>query len=332
MRPGAQVLVTGATGFIGRHLVRSLVQRGDKVLAMGRNQARLDELRCIDCEVIRGDLRDAEQVEKACQGKTTVCHVGALSTPWGRWREFVGCNVVGTQNVLNACLANDVTRCVYISSPSVTSGRGDIVNQNETAAMPKRAISPYSLSKRMAEQLVTKIPFDRLETVVLRPKAVFGPGDDALLPRLARAAKIRRLRQIGSGRNRVDLTYVDNVVYAIERAIDCQQAAGKTFLITNDEHPVLWDVIRDVCRELGFHHNLRQIPSSIAYAAAAAMECRARLFGGEPLLTRYSVTILAKTQTYDISQAKLHLGYRPQVSLQEGIARTLTDLRQQHLV
>lgn len=326
-RPNRRVLVTGATGFIGRHLVRSLIQRGDDVRAMGRNPMRLVELRAMGCEVVSCDLRDSKQVAMACRNISTVVHVGALSTPWGSWQEFLGCNVRGTQNVLAGCLSSGVKRCVFISSPSVTSGKGEIVNQNESAEMPRRAISQYSLSKRMAEQLVVGLPPDQLETVVLRPKAVFGPGDEALLPRLTRAARVRRLRQIGSGLNKVDLTYVDNVVQAIELSIDSDDAASQTFLITNDEHPMLWEVIRYVCREMGLDHKLRQIPRSVAYAAATALELRARLFGGEPLLTRYSVTILAKTQTYDISHAKQRLGYRPRVSLEEGIARTLADLK-----
>ena len=322
-----RVLVTGATGFIGKHLVRALVARNDVVRCMGRNPRVLDELASWGCELVRGDLRDAALVSQACEGIDCVCHVGALSSPWGRKRDFLSCNVAGTTNVLAGCRTQRVARCVYISSPSVTSTTAHIVDQREDQPFPQRAISTYSYSKRLAEDLVRNASWPGFNTVILRPKAVFGPGDQALLPRLLRAAQQSRLRQIGDGQNRVDLTYVGNVVDAILLAITQPGAAGQTFLITNDEHPLLWELIRSVCRELGYSHRFRSIPLPVAWAAATGMEWRARVMGGEPLMTRYSVTILAKTQTYDITWAKERLTYRPRVSLADGIALTLDSMR-----
>jgi 2-alkyl-3-oxoalkanoate reductase len=168
-----------------------------------------------------------------------------------------------------------------------------------------------------------------LETVIVRPKAIFGPGDAALLPRLISAARQKRLPQIGNGRNLVDLTYVENVVHALLLALDAGAAVGKTYTITNDEHVPLWDVIQAVLHRLSLPAHLRSIPLSVALAAAALMEMRAARTGKEPLLTRYSAMILGRTQTYDIGAARLDLGYTPCVSVADGIERTLKSLQVQ---
>jgi nucleoside-diphosphate-sugar epimerase len=166
-----------------------------------------------------------------------------------------------------------------------------------------------------------------LPAVILRPKAIFGPGDHALLPRLIAAARAGRLPQIGDGQNRVDLTYVENVVHAVLLALDSEVAIGKTYTITNDEHPLLWEVIRDVLTRLGLSTRLRRIPLSLAFIAATLMEWGAAFTRQEPWLTRYSVGLLARTQTYDISAAKRDLGYAPRVTVAEGLDRTLESLR-----
>ena len=162
--------------------------------------------------------------------------------------------------------------------------------------------------------------------MTLRPKAVFGPGDTSLLPRLLAAARKGRLPQIGDGRNLVDLTYVDNVVHALLLALTAGAAVGGTYTITNGEHVPLWDLIKTVLQRLGIHANLRRLPYLVVYALAGLMELRATLFGGEPLLTRYTAAILAKTQTYNIEAARRDLGYAPLVSIPEGVERTLAEL------
>jgi nucleoside-diphosphate-sugar epimerase len=135
------------------------------------------------------------------------------------------------------------------------------------------------------------------------------------------------LPQIGNGRNLVDLTYVENVVQALMLILDVRTAMGKTYTITNNEHILLWDVIRQVLRELDLATNLRQVALPVALAAAGLMEAQAILMSREPLLTRYSAAILGRTQTYDITAARRDLGYSPQVSVSEGIRRTLAALK-----
>ncbi|MGA7733158.1 MAG: NAD-dependent epimerase/dehydratase family protein [Chloroflexia bacterium] len=321
------ILVTGGTGFLGRHLARALLSEGHRVRLMGRNMedSGIEALLNDGAVPVRSDLRDRAAVAEACRGAEVVFHVGALSAPWGKRSEFFGTNVGGTQSVVSGCRLHGVRRLVYVSSPSVVFDGRDHINLREDAPYPRRFASVYSLTKKLGEDVVNGAS-SSIETVILRPKAMFGPGDVALLPRLIAAARRGRLPQIGNGRNRVDLTYVDNVVHALLLSMASPAAPGHTYTITNDEHPRLWSVIRDTLRRLGLPTRLRRIPLPVALAVVCAMEAAALVTGREPTLTRYSAAILARTQTYDITAAKRDLGYAPVVSFAEGMERTLFDM------
>ncbi len=323
------VLVTGGTGFLGRHLAAALVQRGHSVRLMGRNFAPAKSLLEQGATPVAVDLRDREAVIAACAGVEVVFHVGALSAPWGKRADFYAINVGGTEAALAGCLAHGVRRLLYVSSPSVVFDGRDQLAAREDVPYPRRFTSIYSLTKKLGEDHVNAARATGLETVILRPKAIFGPGDQALLPRLIAAARQQRLPQIGNGRNLVDLTYVENVVHALLLASEAPAAIGKTYTVTNNEHIPLWEVIQLVLKRLKLSTNLRQIPLPVALAAASLMEMRAALTGREPLLTRYSATILARTQTYDISAAQRDLSYTPPVSITEAIERTLVALEEE---
>lgn len=276
---------------------------------------------------VKADLRERSAVVAACAGMDAVYHVGALSAPWGRREEFFRTNVDGTRHVLEGCRAHSVSRLIYVSSPSVVFDGRDQVGLTESAPYPTHFLSTYSLTKKLGEDLVTSAVAQGLPAVILRPKAIFGPGDRSLLPRLVEVARQRRLPQIGDGTNLVDLTFIDNVVHALLLALKADSALGKTYHITNDEHVPLWTVIRRLLEKLGLPSRLRTLPVSVAMTAARLMEWRAHLTGTEPPLTRYSTAILARTQTYDIRLARRDLGYAPIVSVDDGIRRTLASLQ-----
>lgn len=320
----SRILITGGSGFIGRHLAASLLQQGHSVRLMGRNFAPVADLLNAGAVAVQADLRDQQAVSDACAGVEAVCHVGALSAPWGRWQDFYAINVSGTRHVINGCRTHGVRRLVAISSPAVVFAGQDMLEASEEVPYPRRFSSNYAWSKQQAEELLLSV--SEPATVILRPKAVFGPGDQALLPRLIAAARAGRLPQIGAGRNLVDLTYVENVVHAIEQALVAQAAVGKIYTITNGEHVPLWELLREVFRRLRLPARLQPIPIGAMLAAATFMELQAALTGREPLLTRYSVAILARTQTYNIAAARRDLNYQPRISVAEGVERTLAAL------
>lgn len=318
------ILVTGGTGFVGRHTARMLLTQGHSVRLMGRDFSEVADLIAAGARPIATDLRDHSAVIAACSGVDAVVHAGALSAPWGPRRDFLAANLGGTAAVIAGCRRHGVSRLVAISSPAVVFTGRDHHLTTEAAPYPRRPSSIYAHSKRLAEELVRAAP--DVPAVILRPKAIFGPGDRALLPRVVAAARAGRLPQIGDGRNLVDLTYVESVAHAIGLALRAPAAVGRTYHITNAEHVPLWDLIRRVLDRLGIPARLRPVPLPIMLAAAAAMEARAAHTGREPLLTRYSAAILARTQTYDIAAARRDLGYAPVVSVDEGVERTLSSV------
>jgi 2-alkyl-3-oxoalkanoate reductase len=317
------VLVTGATGFLGQHLVQTLLAHGQPVRALGRNVQVLARLASWGATPVQADLSDALAVAAACRGARAVVHAGALSSPWGRRADFWAANVAGSAHVIAGCQQHAVPRLVHISSPSVVFGGEDHDYSDESVAYPHQFTSLYSQSKQEAELLA--LAFER--AIVLRPKAIYGPGDSSLLPRLIAAARAGRLPQIGDGQNQVDLSYVSDVVDAILLAIDAPQPANQAlYTITSGEHPLLWPVIARVLAALGLPKPQPVLPLALALAAATAMERWSEISGQEPRLTRYSALILARQQTYNISAAERGLGYRPKVGIEEGLERTIAAL------
>lgn len=319
-----RVLVTGGTGFLGQHIAVRLLSDGHSVRLLGRDFAALDPALAASAEAVRADLRDREAVIAACQGVDAVVHSGALSAPWGPQALFEAVNVGGTAAVVEGCRRHGVERLVHISSPAVVFTGRDHVGTTEAAPYPRRFSSHYAASKAAAEELV-RAAHD-LPSVILRPKAVFGPGDRSLLPRLLAAARAGRLPQIGDGHNLVDLTYVENVAHAVALALSSASAVGRTYHITNGEHIPLWGLIRELLARLGIPAKLRPVPLPAMLLVAALMEARAAITGREPLLTRYTVAILGRTQTYDIAAAHRDLGYEPLISVAEGVERTIAHL------
>lgn len=318
-----RILITGGTGFVGSHLANALVTQGHEVHILGRNFKASNPM-AIPLKV---DLRERSAVVAACAGMDAVYHAGALSAPWGQREDFFRINVDATRYVLEGCRAHSVSRIIYVSSPSVVFDGRDQVSLTECAPYATHFLSTYSLTKKLGEDLVASAAAQGLPAIILRPKAIFGPGDRSLLPRLVEVARRGRLPQIGDGTNLVDLTFIDNVVHALLLALKTDSALGKIYHITNDEHVPLWTVIRRLLERLGLPSRLRILPVSVAMTAARLMEWRAHLTGAEPPMTRYSTAILARTQTYNIEAAHRDLGYAPLVSVGDGIERTLASLQ-----
>lgn len=321
-----QILVTGATGFLGSHLTNTLLAQGHDVTLLGRDFSTVQPQLAAGGRPVVVDLRDRAAVMAACTGQELVYHVGALSTAWGRWTDFYQSNVEGTRAVVDGCTQHSVGRLVYVSSPSVIFTGRDHHEIDESCPYPQYFSSAYAATKKLGEDLVNAAQRQGLPTVILRPKAIFGPGDRALLPRLIERARQGRLPQIGNGRNLVDLTYVDNVVHALLLAAHADAAVGKTYFITNGEHCPLWPTMRTVLARLHLSTKLRPLPVGAALLIARLLELNAQRTGREPLLTRYTVGILARTQTYNIRAAQRDLGYQPLVSVAEGLERTLAAI------
>ncbi|AWH15948.1 radical SAM protein [Stenotrophomonas sp. ZAC14D2_NAIMI4_7] len=317
----ARVLVTGASGFIGQHVARALARDGWQVRASGRDLARLQPLALDGIEAWPGDLAQAP-LQPLLQGCQAVVHCAALSQPWGPAADFQRANVLATQRLLQAAQAAGVDRFVHLGSPSIYFRFADQYNVGEAFQPPSRWVTDYARSKWESEQAVASAAGQGLHTVVLRPRAVFGPGDRAILPRLLAVAAGGRFPLIHAGRAMIDVTPVDDAVQAVRCALRAGHAcAGRAYNISAGEPVAVRALVQGLFQAMGLQVQLRNVPRRVALVAAGVAETLARLRPGcpEPRLTRYGVGVLGYSQTLDISAARRDLGYQPQVGVQAAL-------------
>jgi nucleoside-diphosphate-sugar epimerase len=324
-------VITGATGFLGGAVARRLVDAADvEVVATGRDLSRGRHLQQAGIAFHAVDLVDARAASRLVRGAHTVIHAAALSSPWGRREAFFAANVVASENVANACIEGGVQRLVHVSTPGIYHDGRSQHAIREDQVLPARAANHYVDTKRMAEAQVLAISAaSGLPTLVLRPRAIFGPGDTAILPRLARALQSGRLRRIGDGSCLVDMSYIDNVVDAVLLAADAPSGlAGRTYNISNGEPVRIWDVIDRLADSLSLPRPRGGIPTPLAVLLARLLESGQHLLAPrrEPLVTRYGIELLSVDMTLDIGRARTELGYRPRISMDEGLAATFAAL------
>ncbi|SFF40779.1 NAD dependent epimerase/dehydratase family protein [Paenibacillus algorifonticola] len=318
------ILVTGATGFLGKNAVNRLLKEGHSVTAVGRNRAEGERLGEAGAAFLQLDLASS-RMREAIARHDAVFHCGALSSPWGKYRDFYASNVIGTRNVIQGCLEHGVQRLVHVSTPSIYFDYRHRFNIAEHEPLPKSAVNHYAATKLLAEQEVDRAFREQgLRVVTIRPRALFGPGDTAIFPRLLRANDKRFIPMFGSGQPLVDITYVDNVTEALMRCLYADPIVlGQKYNITNGEPIQLWEAMTRLFELLNKPMRTKKIAYPAAYTAASLLELGAKLPGlaKEPLLTRYTVGILAFSQTLSIEKAQRELGYRPLVSVEEGLRR-----------
>jgi nucleoside-diphosphate-sugar epimerase len=325
----AAVLVTGGTGFLGRRLVERLLAQGREVAVLGRTPA--PDLIARGVRFIVAPLEDAAAVEAACAGMGTVFHVAAKVGVWGPYAEFFKSNVLGTRAILAGCQRHGVERLIYTSTPSVVYNGRDLAGADESLPLTTRCPSPYPLTKAIAEREVLAADAPHLQTVALRPHLIWGVGDRHLVPRVLARARAGRLRIIGHGRNRVDLVHIENAVDAhllAETALRTGAAHGRAYFITNGEPVFLWDWINGLLEGLGDAPITSRISLGAAHALGAACELawRALPLGGEPPLTRFIASELARDHWFDLGAARRDLGYAPRVTMEEGTRQLIAQL------
>ncbi len=328
-----KILVTGGGGFLGQALCRGLVERGHEVLSF--NRGHYPSLAALGVGQIRGDLADAEAVRHAVAGVDAVFHNAAKAGAWGSYDSYHKANVVGTDNVIAACRANGVGRLVYTSTPSVTHRATHPVEGLGADEVPygENFQAPYAATKAIAEQRVLAANDAQLVTVALRPRLIWGPGDQQLVPRLAERARAGRLRFVGDGTNLVDTTYIDNAALAHFQAFDHlapgATCAGKAYFISNGEPLPMRVLLNKLLAASGAPSVEKSISFKTAYRIGAVAERLWPLLRlpGEPPMTRFLAEQLCTPHWYSMEPARRDFGYVPQVSIDEGLTRLKASLR-----
>ena len=321
-------LVTGATGLIGGHLVRRLVAQGDSVRALVRTHSDTAALRELNVELTVGDLCESESIESVMRGINTVYHCGGMVTDWGKRSVFHRVNIEGTRHVVQAAVSAGVERLVHLSSAAVYGYHGCIA-VNETHPCDSRRI-PYIESKIAAEQIVRQVVDNgQLDAVMLRPVMVYGPQCQNYVGEIVHHLRQGSMLLLDRGRHVAGLAYVENVVEACLLAGRARNGNGRVFNIC-DDLPVTWmEYIGALADGIGVRRPRLSIPTRIAFGLAVCMEAAAWIvrLRKRPLLTRLAVLELGGTQSYDISQARTHLGYAPKVDFDTAMQRTLDWVR-----
>ncbi len=377
-------LVTGATGFIGGHLTRRLRRDGYGVRCLvraGSDAARVQDLRALGAEIVVGDLSDAESLLRAAQNADAVVHCAAMVSDWGTVPEITAANVEGTRGLLAAAVAAGVRRFVQISStdvygypgrvgadaasgvaPTDRTGGGPISGAADESFQSRRFRNWYAQTKLMAERELQRVAHDHgLESVILRPATVYGPGSREVILEIGRALRAHNMLLIGGGRADAGLVYVGNLVDAIVLALrasalapgprsdgetgellihfpvghgaDGSPAAVPAFNIT-DGVEVTWRRLGDDLADgLGAPHARLSIPYPLVIALATALEqgyrVTRRLTGlhARALLSRQAVQVMGIDQSFSNRSARDLLGWEPRVSYPEGMQTTLDWLR-----
>ncbi len=313
-----KVLLTGASGMMGRATAERLIARGDEVTVLQRRPSG------VAAREVLGDVTDRGLVESACRGQDVVLHMAAKVDAFGAWPEFERVNIGGTDAILAGCRAGGVGRLVNVSSPSVAHAGHDLVGVGAGPADPDGARSHYARSKAVAERAALAADGPDLAVLSIRPHLVWGPGDTQLIARIVDRARSGRLPLIGNGAALVDATYVDNAADAMVAAVDAVgRVHGEALVVSNGEPRPVGEVLRRICAAAGVPGPRGRVPARLAALAGAAVETlwnTARL-AGEPPLTRFLAEQLSTAHWFDQRRTREALRWTPAVSMDEGFRR-----------
>ena len=313
--------VTGGSGFIGGRLIERLVGDGVAVQALARSDRSAAAVEARGAEPVRGELADVDALTAGARDCDTVYHLAANVEMWAPWDDFVRDNVVGTQNVLDAAKAAGVTRFVHCGTEAALIAGEPLRNVDETAPLRPDSPAPYAATKARAEQAVREANSDDLETVVIRPRFVWGAGDTTLLPNMAQMAKTGRFAWIGGGKQLTDVTHVDNVVEGLVLGAS-NGRGGEAYFVTDGEPVVFREFVSALLQTQGVDAPDRSIPTWVAGPMATLCETLWR-FGhlpGAPPLTRFTYWVSLQECTINIAKARRELGYRPVKTRADGLA------------
>ncbi len=322
-----KVLITGAAGFLGSHIVEQCLMQGDEVRVIVRKSSDLSFLKQIrqPIEFHFGDLTDLAAVSKAAETCEVIYHSAGRVMEYGRYEEFYTSNCLATRNLLQAALDKDVRRFVFVSSPSIFADHMDHLEIDESVAYPRVFANFYAETKAMSEQEVLQANSAGLVTCSLRPRAIWGPRDKSgFVPKLLSSLAKGKLRNLAPGKQVLSsICHVENIARACLAAAVSPNVGGQAYFIVDREPVVLWDFLN----ELAMMFDQAPIDKSIHPKVLKRMVDVFELIwsipklknSSSPPLSRYTAGLLTKNSTYSIAKAQNDFGYNPSISKQEGL-------------
>ncbi len=312
-----KIFLTGGSGFVGGHTAEALRETHD-VLAMARSEASAATVRAYGATPVTCSLGEVRP--EHLTGVDAVIHAAARVEDWGTRAEFWAANVDGTRQLLEAARAAGVRRFIHIGTEAAIFDGHDLIDVDERAPYPARHRFPYSETKAEAERLVLAADAADFTAISLRPRLIWGPRDHSVLPAIVHMARSGAFAWIDRGRQRTSTCHVFNLVHAITLALTAG-TGGRAYFIADAEVSTARDFLSRLAATRGVDLGRRSIPGAIARPIARVVEAVwARTRGGKPPMSAFAVTMLSRTVTVDTRRAREELGYRPVISVEEGLS------------
>ncbi|HUH79975.1 MAG TPA: NAD-dependent epimerase/dehydratase family protein [Solirubrobacteraceae bacterium] len=315
------VFITGGSGFIGRRLIERLDGEGTSVRALARSDAAAQAVGERGAEAVRGELEDEAAMRAGAEGCEVAIHAAATLGDWGEPEDFERGNVRGTENALRACADAGVRRFVHVGTEAALVAGQPLVDVDETAPLRPDSPALYSATKARAEQAVRAANREGFETVVIRPRFVWGIGDTTLLPSIIELVESGRFAWIGGGRHLTSITHVDNTVEGLLLGAR-RGRPGEVYFVTDGEPVVFREFVTRLLETQGVTAPARTLPSGLAAALATAGEATWRHLPlpGRPPITRIAYWVSSQECTIRIDKAREELGYAPVKSVSDGLS------------
>src|SRR5215469_11204043 len=313
-----KVLITGATGLLGGHLIRELRERGEDIRALVLPVENADRLLKQGVEVVRGDVTDASTLGPAVKDIELIFHLAGMMGVWRPLADYRLVNVTGSENLYRAAQKAGVRRFVHTSSHTVYGlGYGVFLTEKD-ALRPDP--DPYSLTKAEGDRLIRRLMLtSSMQTVILRPGTFFGPGDQLHFGRIAQRMKNGKGVIIGRGDNALPFCYVTDIVQGFLLAAYHEKAPGNVYNITNDRPLTQQDLFHAVADDTDGKRPSRHLPYMPMYYGSMVAEKIAKITHTRPLVTRLGVMMFGTDNRHSIEKARRELGFEPEVGLREGI-------------
>jgi len=318
------VLVTGAVGFLGSHLTDLLLASGERPRVLVRPGENASALRDAAVDIHWGDIGDRAALEAALNGVDRVLHCAARTGPWGPDAEYERTNVRALETLVRTALAAGARRLVHVSS--ITVHGNDVRGAADEGAPFREEPNPYSRSKLAGERLLERlIREEGAPVTIVRPGWIYGPRDGASFARLARTIEKGQMIMIGAGDNHLPLIYARDAAQGVLLASEADHAAGRSYLLVNDEPVTQRDFIGAIAAELGAPTPTRHIPYTLGLMVGAAAENLGRWARRRrpPPVMRYGIQLLGGDNRFIIARARQELGFAPLVDLAEGVRRSV---------
>ncbi|GBF48535.1 3-beta hydroxysteroid dehydrogenase/isomerase family protein [Leptospira ryugenii] len=314
-----KIFVTGGSGFVGGSVLQYWKGKHE-IKALSRSEVSDQKLKPLGVEIVRGDLFSLP--DSALQGIDVILHSAAFVGPWGTRSEYWQGNVEGTKRLVQKAIASKVKRLIHISTEATIFSGIDLVNIDETYPYPKSTPYLYSETKREAEKMVLSASKEGLETIVIRPRLVWGKGDTSVLPVLLDMVTSGQFMWLGGGKKQTSMTNIENLVHAIDLSLS-KGKSGEVYFITDDEIWTYFDFLTAYLKTQNVEIPYKSIPSNVASLAAWIVEgiWRSLSLKSQPPLMRFPTDAMGKECTIRIDKARQDLGYKPVVSVHQGLQK-----------